>query len=214
MFGNGSYSQDSYSENNSNPKRGPLGLTMPAFITLIVLSIALLVGLVFAGNYNSLVSSKAEVDNSWAQVETQYQRRLDLVGNLVGSVKGAQGQEQKVFGDIAKARTAYNNASSTSDKAAAASQVETNVALLPRLQEAYPDLKSNTQVQGLMTQLTGTEDAIAKARDNYNNVSKNYNVNIKSFPKVMFANMFGYKDQALFKADASASTAPKVNFGN
>jgi LemA protein len=183
-----------------------------AIKTLIICGIILLIALWLGGNYNSLVKARAQVDQSWASVETQYQRRLDLVGNLVASVKGAQGQEQAVFGKIADARSAYNSASSSSDKAAAASQVETNLAVIPRLQEAYPDLKSNTQATSLMSQLTGTENGIMAARDNYNKVATNYNVNVGSFPKNLFANAFGYQKQALFKSDAGAATAPKVDF--
>lgn len=188
-------------------------LSKPAIVTGVILAGLLLVGLVFAGNYNSLVKAKANVDQSWASVETQYQRRLDLVGNLVASVKGAQGQELAVFSKIADARTAYNNASTTSDKAAAASAVETNVALIPRLQEAYPDLKSNAQVTQLMSQLTTTEDSILSARNAYNAEATTYNISIQRFPKNIFAGLYGYRPQTLFKADSAAATAPTVNFG-
>lgn len=187
-------------------------LSRPAIITGIVLGTVMLVFLWFTGNYNSLVGAKNQTDQSWSQVETQYQRRLDLVGNLVASTKGAQGQEREVFGKIAEARTQYNNATTSSDKAAAASSVETNVALIPRLQEAYPELKSNQQVQSLMNQLTGTEDGILAARDNYNKVATNYNTNIERFPKNVFANIFGFKPFALFKAKAAAANAPEVKF--
>ena len=188
-------------------------LSKPALITGVALAILLLIGLLFAGNYNSLVKARANVDKSWGSVETQYQRRLDLVGNLVASVKGAQGQEQAVFGKIADARTAYNNAQTTSDKAAAASTVETNLALVPKLQEAYPDLKSNAQVTLLMTQLTSTEDSILNARNDYNKQATTYNISIQRFPKNLFAGLYGFHTQALFQADSSASTAPTVNFG-
>ena len=192
--------------------RHNMKLSTPAIITGIVLGTVMLVFLWFTGNYNSLVGAKNQTDQSWSQVETQYQRRLDLVGNLVASTKGAQGQEREVFGKIAEARTQYNNATTSSDKAAAASSVETNVALIPRLQEAYPELKSNQQVQSLMNQLTGTEDGILAARDNYNKVATNYNTNIERFPKNVFANIFGFKPFALFKAKAAAANAPEVKF--
>ena len=189
-------------------------LSKPALITGLMLCLLLIIGLIFIGNYNSLVNAKANVDQSWASVETQYQRRLDLVGNLVASVKGAQGQEQIVFGKIADARTAYNNATNTNDKAAAASAVESNVALIPKLQEAYPDLKSNAQVTQLMNQLTSTEDSILSARNAYNAQATTYNISILRFPTNIFAGFFGYHTQSLFKADSTASTAPTVNFGN
>lgn len=189
-------------------------LTKPAIATAVIGGVVLFTGLWVMGNYNSLVKSKADVDNSWAKVETQYQRRFDLIGNIVQSVKGAQIQEQKVFGQIADARKQYQNASTTSEKAEAAQAIETNVALIPRLQEAYPELKSNNQVTKLIDELKGTEDAIAGVRDGYNNTATNYNVNIKSFPKSAFANMFNFKEQKLFKAVDSAKEAPKVRFGN
>lgn len=178
----------------------------------IVLGVLVFIGLWIVGNYNSLVSSRNQVEKSWSMVETQYQRRLDLIDNLVSSVKGAQGQEREVFIKIAEARTKYNSATSDNEKAAAASNLETNIALLPRLQEAYPDLKSNQQVQTLMTDLKGTEDGILKARDQYNTTANNYNTNIERFPKNMFANTFGFEKKTLFKSDEGASKATKVQF--
>lgn len=178
-----------------------------------VFLLAIFIGVLwFVGNYNSLVSSRNKVDQDWGKVETQYQRRLDLIDNLVASVKGAQGQEREVFIKIAEARTAYNNASNSNDKAAAASSIETNVALIPRLQEAYPELKSNQQVTTLMNDLRGTEDGILKARDTYNTTTTNYNTNIQRFPKNLFAKAFGFEKRTLFKADGGAEKAPKVNF--
>lgn len=204
---------ETYKDLKEGIKKIKMKLTKPAIITLVVLFVVLILGTTVVGNYNSLVSSRADVDNSWAKVETQYQRRLDLIGNLVGSVKGAQGQEQTVFGKIADARKQYQNAQTTNDKASAASALETNIALVPKLQEAYPELKSNVQVTKLMDQLTGTENTIASARDNYNDTVKNYNVNIKSFPKSVYAGIFNYDQAKLFQADAQAKTAPKVDFG-
>lgn len=178
----------------------------------VVLGGIALVGLWFAGNFNGLVASRNQVDKSWATVETQYQRRLDLIGNLVSSVKGAQKQEVAVFTAIADARKQYINAVGPSEKAAAANVLETNVSLIPRLQEAYPELKSNTQVTKLMDQLTGTEDGIQGSRDAYNKVANNYNTQIQSFPKMIFAKTFGFTPRALFKSQAGAETAPKVEF--
>lgn len=178
----------------------------------IVLGVVAFIGFWIVGNYNSLVSSRNQVDKSWSMVENQYQRRLDLIDNLVESVKGAQGQEREVFIKIAEARTRYNSAVSDNDKAEAASNLETNIALLPRLQEAYPELKSNQQVQTLMTDLKGTEDGILKARDAYNATATNYNTNIERFPKNVFASTFGFEKRTLFKSDEGASKVTKVKF--
>lgn len=190
-------------------------LSKPAIVTAVVLFVLLFFGLIFAGNYNSLVTGRNAVDNSWSKVETQYQRRFDLIGNLVESVKGSQLQEQKVFKDIADGRKQYNAAQQTgnqNDQAAAASRIETNVALIPRLQEAYPELKSNQNVQALMGELSGTENGIAQKRDNYNDVVTNYNNNITRFPKNIFAGLFDFDKRSLFKAESSAAQAPKVDF--
>lgn len=178
----------------------------------ICAGIVLLMGMWFAGNYNSLIASRNEVDKSWATVETQYQRRMDLIDNLVASVKGAQGQEAKVFIAIADARKQYASATTPDGKAKAADAVETNIALIPRLQEAYPELRSNEQVTKLMDQLTGTENGIQNARDGYNLTANNYNTNIERFPKNLFARTFGFTSRTLFKSDSGAEKAPKVNF--
>lgn len=190
-------------------------MSKAAIVTAIVLGIIGVFFLWIIANFNSLVTMNEDVDNSWSKVETSYQRRFDLIGNLVESVKGSQLQEQEVFKAIANARIQYKSAQQNGDEngqAQAASTVETNVALIPRLQEAYPELKSNQNVQNLMTELTGTEDGIADARNKYNDVVTNYNKGVQSFPKVIFASLFGYKERAQFKANAAAATAPTVNF--
>lgn len=195
-------------ENFKMPKIAPA-----AWITGAVLLVLFLLGLWFVGNYNSLVGAKAAVDNSWAKVETQYQRRLDLIDNLVASVKGAQKQEVEVFGKIADARKQYNSASTTEEKAEAASTIEQNVtAIVPRLQEAYPELKSNQNVTKLMDELAGTENSISGVRDVYNDTVTNYNVNVARFPKNIFASMFGFDKATLFKSDEAAKDAPTVEF--
>lgn len=193
-------------------KENQVKLSKPAIVTGVILSVFALLVLIGIGNYNGLVSSRAAVDNSWGKVETQYQRRLDLIDNLVASVKGSQLQEQKVFGDIANARKQYSEAKTPDQQTQAASSLETNIALIPRLQEAYPELKSNQNVQALMGQLTGTEDGIRVARDEFNNTATNYNVQIQRFPKSIFAGMFSFEQRSLFKAASGAEKAPKVKF--
>lgn len=187
-------------------------MSKPAITTGIVLSVIALFAFWFMGNYNSLVKSHAQVEQSWGSVEIQYQRRLDLIDNLVASAKGAQKQEIEVFGKIAESRVRVANAQTTDEKVQATNDLETNIALLPRLQEAYPDLKSNAQVQSLMNQLTETEDGIATKRDEYNKTATNYNVGVQRFPKNIFANMFGFKKAELYKADKGAEKATKVQF--
>lgn len=187
-------------------------LSPTAIKTLITLCIIFFVGLWLIGNYNSLVTSRNSVDKAWASIETQYQRRFDLIGNIVESVKGGQKQELTVFTNIANARKQYSSATSVNDKTTAISSIETNLALLPRMQEAYPELKTNTLVQSLMTELKGTEDGIAKARDHFNTTATNYNNNISRFPKNLFANMFGFEKTTLFKSTENADKAVQVKF--
>ena len=182
------------------------------FMFVGIVTLLLFFGLLFVGEYNSMVTARNNTDKAWSRVETQYQRRYDLIGNLVESVKGAQGQELAVFTAIAQARSNYANAQGTSNKAAAASQIETNLALVPRLQEAYPDLKSNTQVTSLMQQLTGTEDSVLAARNDYNDQANTYDTSIQRFPRNVFAGLFGFQPKTLFKADAAAAQAPQVKF--
>ena len=185
-------------------------LTKAALATLIILVVVAFIGMFLATGYNSLVKNKAEIDNSWAQVETQYQRRLDLITNLVSSVKGSQTQEQKVFGDIAEARTRYSGATNSNDKAEAASKTESALGRLLVITESYPELKSNANIQSLISQLSATEDTIATARNSYNSAAKDYNISVSVFPKNLLANMFGYEKQKLFQADKSAASAPQV----
>lgn len=169
-----------------------------------------------AGNFNSLVTMNEDVDNSWSKVETQYQRRFDLIGNLVETVKSSQTQELSVIKEIADGRKTYTAAQASGDEngqAEAATKIETNVAALPKLlQEAYPELTSNQNVQSMMKELQGTENGINTVRDTYNDVVTNYNKGVLSFPKNIFATIFGYKERAQFKANAKAAEAPKVDF--
>lgn len=191
-------------------------VSTPAIVTGIVLLVIFMLGAWIVGNFNSLVAMNEDVDNSWSKVETQYQRRFDLIGNLVETVKSSQKQEVAVIKEIADGRKTYAAAQASGDEngqAEAATKIETNVAALPKLlQEAYPELTSNQNVQNLMKELQGTENGISGVRDKYNDTVTNYNKGVMSFPKNIFANMFGYKERAQFKANSGASEAPKVDF--
>lgn len=185
-------------------------LTKQSKIVGIVLVILLILGLWIGANYNSLNTAKNNVDNSWAKVETDYQRRLDLIDNYVSVAQGAQKQEVKVFGDIAKARQQYNNASTPSDKAAAATNIE-SINIVPRLQEAYPELKSNQTLNNLVTEIAGTENTIRDRRNDYNDKANAYNIKVTKLPNVFFASPMGFDKVKLFKAETAAAKAPKVN---
>ena len=187
-------------------------LSKPALKTLIGLGVVFFLVLWFMGNFNSLVTSQNQVEKSWASVEVQYQRRFDLIDNLVETVKAGQKQELEVFTAIANARKQYHSATSINAKTEATSSIETNLALIPRLQEAYPELKSNQLVQSLMSDLKGTENVIATARDTFNTTAANYNQNIRRFPKNIFAKVFGFEKTTLFAGVKGSQDAVKVKF--
>lgn len=165
----------------------------------------------FVGGYNGMVTQRNKVDKTAAQLQSAYQRRFDLVPNLVESVKGAQAQEQQVFGAIAEARTQYGNAKTTDDKLAASQQYESALSRLLVVVENYPQLASNQTVQNLMVQLEGTENRIKVERDNYSSAATDYNTMIQRFPRNLLANLFGFDEKELYAADAGATDAPAVD---
>ncbi|MDD2753837.1 MAG: LemA family protein [Candidatus Portnoybacteria bacterium] len=179
---------------------------------IILLVVVLLVGGYFWSFYNGLVQQSQAIDGQWAQVENQFQRRFDLIPNLVSSVQGAMKQEQKVFGDLADARTKYSGAQTTSEKAAAAGQVESALSRLLVIMENYPQLKSIEAVQTLMVQLEGTENRVAVERGRFNELTLVYNTRVTQLPGKFLAPMFGFSAKPYFEAAAGSETAPKVNF--
>lgn len=186
--------------------KNPLWIVLGVIGGLIVMT-----GLWLMGSYNGLVALNESADGQWAQVESQYQRRFDLIPNLVGSVQGSMQQEKDVFGMIAEARTKYSGARTVDEKVAAAGQVDSALARLLVVMENYPELKSNQNVQTLMSQLEGTENRISVERMRFNEMIKDYNQRIKTFPTVMIAGMFGFKERTYFAAENGAEKAPKVD---
>jgi LemA protein len=176
-----------------------------------ILGVLLLIGLYTISTYNGLVALNENVDNQWAQVEGQYQRRYDLIPNLVESVKGVMKQEEDVFGAISEARTRYSGATNVSDKADAASEVESALSRLLVVMENYPQLRSVETVTNLMSQLEGTENRISVERMRFNELVKSFNVTTKRFPTNIFANMLGYQERPYFEAVSGSETAPKVD---
>jgi len=173
--------------------------------------LVVIVGFSLVSTYNNLITKTQNVDGQWAQVETQYQRRFDLIPNLVNSVKGSFEQEQEVFGAIAEARTKYAGAQSANDKAQAAGEIESAFARLLVIIENYPELKSNETVLGLMDELAGTEHRISVERKRFNDLARDYNTTIKRFPTNLIANMFNFDAKAFFEAVKQAQTAPQVD---
>ena len=177
---------------------------------IILLVAAGLLGLYVWSLYNGLITLSEGVDSQWAQVETQYQRRFDLIPNLVESVKGILKQEQQVFSDIAEARTKYAGAGTVSEKVAAANQVESAFGRLLAIMENYPQLRSVEAVQALMVQLEGTENRISVERKRYNDAVRDFNVRVRRFPANLFASLFGFSEKVYFEAAEGAETAPGV----
>ncbi len=164
------------------------------------------------GSYNGLVRKSQEVDAQWSQVETQYQRRYDLIPNLVEAAKGFLDQEKEIFESIAMARQGYAGANTVEEKAEASVQVESALARLLVIMENYPELKSDATVAQVMDELAGTENRVNVERMRYNDTAREYNTKAKSFPVVLIAGMFGFSEKPYFEADSAAQSAPAVNF--
>ena len=180
------------------------------WIIIGIIAVIVIVGLF--GYYNRLVTGAETVDKQWAQVEAQYQRRFDLIPNLVESVKGIMAQEKDVFGLIADARTKYAGARTVNEKAVAATEVESALSRLLVVMENYPQLKSADTVNTLMAQLEGTENRVSVERGRFNDEVRGYNVTVKRFPGNVFARLFGFGERNYFEAAKGSETAPEVKF--
>lgn len=181
---------------------------------LWVIIIAVLVGMWLFSSYNQFTKASLSVDNQWAKVETQYQRRLDLIPNLANSVKGIMKQETAVFGRIADARQGYANARTVDEKVAASNQMESAFGRLLAIMENYPMLRSNEQVNTLMVSLEGTENRISVERTRFNDEVTAYNTLVKMLPQKFAAMLLGFAERPLFKAESGAEKAPTVDLTN
>ncbi len=182
-------------------------------VLAVVLLIVGVVAMSVIGLRNNLVTQEEDIDAQWAQVEVQYQRRFDLIPNLVSSVKGYMEQEREVFDEIAEARTRYAGAASGSqDRVDAANDVESALGRLLVVMESYPELKSDETVQDLMTQLEGTENRISTERYRYNELVRDFNKTIRVFPNSMWNSLFlKFEEKDLFEAAEGAENAPDVD---
>jgi LemA protein len=184
----------------------------------IIVILAIIVLLVF-GQYvsvrNTLVGKNEGVKAAWSQVDIVLQRRADLIPNLVESVKGYAKQEQTVFGDIAKARSALLSAGSPQEKINANTQLDGALGRLLLIVENYPQLKSNENFLRLQDELAGTENRIAVERKRYNDTLQDYNTYVQRFPNNIYAGWAGFKpNSAYFAASEGPREVPKVNFSN
>ena len=195
-------------------KKGCIGL-----IVLGVIALALF-GWV-KSSYNGLVADQESVETAWAQVENVYQRRADLIPNLVNTVKGYAQHEQSTFEAVVNARSKATSitidpSNVTPEKLQEFQQAQGELASalgrLIAISESYPDLKASEQFKELQAQLEGTENRINVARTNFNKEAQKYNTTIRTFPKNLFAGMLGFTQRAYFEAEAGANQAPKVEF--
>jgi len=192
--------------------------------TVIGLSILALVVICFLwgmGQYNGMVTAEESVTKSWANVESQYQRRTDLIPNLVATVKGYATHEQSTLTAVINARakatqTTIDPTKMTSESLAkyqaAQSEVGSSLNRLLVSVEQYPNLKANQNFLELQAQLEGTENRIAVERQRFNDAAQSFNVMIRRFPKNMIAGMFGFEKKVYFEAEESAAKAPQVKF--
>ena len=189
--------------------------------TIILIAIIAVIAIWAVTGYNGLVSMDENVSNQWANVETQYQRRADLIPNLVNTVKGYAAHEQETLKGVVEARSKATQikldaSELTPEKLAqfqqAQGELTTALNKLLAIREAYPDLKANQNFLELQAQLEGTENRINVARKNFNDAAKNYNTAIRRFPKNILAGMFGFDKRAYFEAQEGAEVVPTVEF--
>ena len=182
-------------------------------VLLVLAIIAVMFGSWFVGRRNQMAIKREAVNAAWAQVDVVLQRRADLIPNLVETVKGFAVQEQIVFGDIAKARSALLGAHTPAEKIAANGQLDSALGRLLVVVENYPQLKSNENFLRLQDELAGTENRIAVERRRYNQVVQDYNTFIALFPNSLVASMGGFaRNDAYFKTEEGARQVPKVSF--
>jgi LemA protein len=189
----------------------------------IIIVAVVVFGSAIAGGYNSLVRSSTSVDASWAQVQTQYQRRADLIPNLVRTVEGAANFEKSTLTDVINARASATKVTIDPSKAPtdpaqlrqyeqAQNALSGTLGRLLAVSENYPDLKANTNFRDLQAQIEGTENRIAVARRDFNNAAQAYNAQVRYFPTVIYAGWFGFQPKPYFQSAGGAETAPSVSF--
>lgn len=189
--------------------------------TIIVVALLGVIAAWLVGRYNTMVTMQENVENAWGQVENQYQRRIDLIPNLVSTAKGYAKQEQETYTKVMEARAkatqiTVDPSNATPEQLAAYqnAQGELSQALgrLLAVAENYPELKANEHFKQLMDQLEGTENRITYARNLFNDTAKEYNTYIRKFPSNIIAGMFGFERKPYFQSEEGADKAPKVEF--
>jgi LemA protein len=177
--------------------------------------VVVLVGLWAASSYNTLVGLEENSENAFAQIETQFQRRLDLIPNVIETVKGVANFEQETLQNIVAARSAWATAGNANEKIAAANNFDSALSRLLVTVEAYPDIKATEAFRDLITELEGTENRIAFARNEFNNATTEYNKAVRNFPRNIIAKLLSFDaEKTLFEAAEGANVVPVVDFGD
>ncbi len=185
------------------------GLIIAGIIVLVLIIVACSV----IGSYNSLVEAEESVKISYADIQTQLQRRADLIPNFVATVKSYSDYEQETLTAVTNARAAVKSAASPEEAAKAGEQLDSAISVwVNAITEAYPDLKASQNYIALQDELAGTENRIAQARIKYNETATAFNVSIRKFPTSILAGMFGFEKAELFEAAPGSENAPQVNF--
>jgi len=206
--------------NNGKVKDGS-GCLAATLIGGVLFVFLMICGIYVWSSYNTLVKSEQSVESSWADVQTAYQKRADLIPNLVETVKGYAAHEKETLTAVIEARAAATSANISADKLdnesfaqfqAAQDQVSNALGRLLAVREAYPKLKADAHFMELMGELKVVESEIAAKREAFNTAVKDYNVLVKKFPKNLVAKMFGFNERAYFEASQAAQEAPKVQF--
>ena len=182
------------------------------FIPAMILGMIVVLGGWYFLTYNSLIGADQNVNEKWAQVETQYQRRVDLIPNLVATVQGGANFEKGTLEDITRLRSQWQTQTSQAQRVETANQLETTISKLLLVSENYPQLTATQGFQDLLVQLEGTENRVAFARNEFNTAVRDYNVRLKAIPGNFIASSMGLSEKKFFDAAAGAENAPKVNF--
>ena len=178
----------------------------------ILVGLIILVAILIVPRYNSLVNLDEDVNNAESNIDTQLQRRADLIPNLVNTVQEYADHEEEVFTDIAEARSNITNADNMEEVSEADSEMRSALSRLIAVAEAYPELQASDQFTGLRDELAGAENRIAVSRQDYNTTVQEYNRNTRTFPGNLIAGIFGFDEKPYFEADESANEVPEVNF--
>ena len=181
-------------------------------VLIVIVAVVLIAVLSMVGSYNKLVAEKVTVETAFSGIDTQLQRRADLIPNLVATVKGFASQEKSIIDSITAARAKLSGATTVSDKATADGELTSALSRLLVVVENYPDLKSDANFIALQDELAGTENRIAVSRLDYNAVVKTYNTHVRSFPAVLYAGLFGFNAADFFEAAPGSTAVPTVSF--